>query len=256
MGDHPVGMRAKPAGCGVGGKTRMYNSNRRLIIGALQILIKFAKLRDKEHSFVHDCPGRKRRNISVLRALLELSSGHIQPTVKGNPLRNIFRTFDKALIDFRHTGYRNFSQDFRMNRHLSPAKEIQIVFLGNHLEHAHGKNTFSLLLRKEKHTDAVIPGFPKGNSAVFCSFFKEAVGNLQENSDTVSHLSRRVFSGAVLQLLHNVKSVIQDTVLHMSVNINYGADSAGIVVKLPVFCRIITHLRFSSDHSGMKECFI
>ena len=59
-----------------------------------------------------------------------------------------------------------------------------------------------------------------------------AVGDLCQDPDAVAHFARGVFAGPVLELLHDVQSVVQNPVVFSSVNIYNASDAAGIVLHL------------------------
>ena len=64
--------------------------------------------------------------------------------------------------------------------------------------------------------------------------------DLREDADTVAHFARGVLAGPVLELLHDVQSVVKDPVVFSAVDVNYGSDAAGIVLSLvPHICILI-----------------
>ena len=57
------------------------------------------------------------------------------------------------------------------------------------------------------------------------------MGNLQQDPDAVPCFSLAVFSGAVLQMRHDLQRVFYGIVRFLPLNIDNGSDSAVIVFK-------------------------
>ena len=58
------------------------------------------------------------------------------------------------------------------------------------------------------------------------------MGNLHQYAYTVAHLSGGVFSGPVLQALHNGQSIVHDGVAGNAVNAHHRADAAGVMLVI------------------------
>ena len=53
--------------------------------------------------------------------------------------------------------------------------------------------------------------------------------NLRQDTYAVAHLAGSIFTRAVLQLLYDMQRIIQNLVILVSVDVDDGADTAGIV---------------------------
>ncbi len=234
MCDHAVRMRTIPGRCRIGGETGMHDGNRRLIILALQVLIEFAELPHEEHTFIDHRTGGKRTDIRILRALLKLAADDIEAPVEINSLCGILRTADKALAYVRHAVARRGSENVRIRRDIPPAEKLQSLLLRDDLQHAHRKRALQVILREEEHTNAVI-ALAKCicvfNACLFHRLREEAVAYLQQNSDAVADLPGRIFAGSVLKLFHDMKSIVENLVVFVPVDIDDDADSAGVVFE-------------------------
>ena len=114
--DEAVGMRALPAGVGIGAESGMHHGNGRFIIFILQVCEEGTQLSYQEHSFVYDGPAGHGYHISIVIALLEYTAGNVETAVKLQTFLHIFRFFDKCLYDMRHTFQCFMSQNFGINR--------------------------------------------------------------------------------------------------------------------------------------------
>ena len=82
--------------------------------------------------------------------------------------------------------------------------------------------------------------------------------DLRQNADAISDGSGRVLSGTVLKLLDNGKRIVQNPVILVSVDINNGTDTAGIMIVLKLsilsdmLC-ILVHTYFSSFVQSAKK---
>ena len=61
------------------------------------------------------------------------------------------------------------------------------------------------------------------------------MADLGQNTNAVANLSGCVLAGAVLQLLNDMKCIVQNLIILMAVDIDNGSDSAGIVLFLQSF---------------------
>ena len=102
----------------------MHNSNGRLVIVILQVIVEFAQLHHEEHSLVDNGPRGKGADVGVLRALLELAAHHIESAVEFHSLLHILGLLDEALHDTWHGILGKVAQDFRVHRNISPAQEL------------------------------------------------------------------------------------------------------------------------------------
>ncbi len=58
------------------------------------------------------------------------------------------------------------------------------------------------------------------------------MADLRQNADAVADLSGRVLAGAVFQLLHDMKRIVQNLIVLVAVDVDDGADSAGVMFLL------------------------
>src|SRR5699024_11175639 len=108
--------------------------NSRLIVLILKITEKLTKLSYKEHSFINNCTAGQGYHISIIAALLKYAADNIQSAVKIQTFFHFLRPLNERLHNARHAVYSSFSQYFRMNRHFTPAQEIQSFFFYNYFK--------------------------------------------------------------------------------------------------------------------------
>ena len=224
-------MGTHPARVGIGAETGMYGCNSGLIIRILQILKELTQLFDQEHTLVYNCAAAHGYHISVVIALLEYAACHIEATVKIQSLFHLCRLSDKALHDVRHFLYGLITDLLRMGRKGSPAKELQSLFLYNHLQHFLCLVSCKFILGEEEHADTVFTCLAKLNAKRLCYLLEEFVGNLKHDADTISGLSFRVLAGAVFQVFYNMKCLLHGTVARDTLDIGYSTDTTVVMLK-------------------------
>ena len=224
-------MGTHPARVGIGAETGMYGCNSGLIIWILQILKELTQLFDQEHTLVYNCAAAHGYHISVVIALLEDAACHIEATVKIQSLFHLCRFSDKTLHDVRHFLYGLITDLLRMGRKGSPAKELQSLFLYNHLQHFLCLVSRKFILGEEEHADTVFTGLAKLNAKRLCYLLEEFVGNLKHDADAISGLSFRVLAGAVFQVFYNMKCLLHGTVARDALDIGYSTDATVVMLK-------------------------
>ena len=162
--------------------------------------------------------------------MLKFSSADIELSVEIDSSFYIRRPFYETLTDVRHAIPCHVSEDFRMNRNVSPTKKFHSAFFTDHFKHSFCKGSLKLILWKKEHSYSVVSCVLKLHSAASCSLGKKSVGNLKKDSYTVSNLSAGILSCTVLQLLNNTKCVVKGLYISMSVYIYYCSDTAGIAL--------------------------
>ena len=57
------------------------------------------------------------------------------------------------------------------------------------------------------------------------------MGNLGQNTDTVTGLAFRILTGSVLQILYDLQRILYGSTAFLTVNIDTGSDTAVIMLK-------------------------
>ena len=151
-----VRMRALPARCGVGGKARVHRGDHALVILVPQISIEPPQLTDEEHPLVHHGTRGQRADIGIVVALFKDAADDIQLAVKFQPARELLRTADKALGNKRHGIQRLFAENAAVGGHIAPAEQHHTLLFADDFKHLLRLTARKRVLRKEKHTDAVV----------------------------------------------------------------------------------------------------
>ena len=209
----------------------MNHCNSRLIVIILQITEKLPELSYKEHSFIYDRTAGQGYHISIIAALFKYTADNIQSPVKVQAFFHFLRPLNKCLHNARHTVYRSFSQYFRMNRHFTPAQEIQSFFFYNYFKNIFRLISLQLILGKKEHSHTIISFAPQSNAERLTDFAEESVRNLQKNTDAVSGFSFRILSCSVFQVLYNPEGARNSIVTFYAFNIYNCTDSAVIMFK-------------------------
>src|SRR5699024_10868197 len=123
------------------------------------------------------------------------------------------------------------AQYLRVDRHISPAQELKAALLQNDLKHFPGEIPLQRVLGEEEHAHAVVTLVPQSDADLCGCLGTKRVGNLRQDSHSVTNLSSSVFACAVFQFFYDRKGVIQDLVLLDAVDTDNSSDAAGIVLK-------------------------
>ena len=123
------------------------------------------------------------------------------------------------------------SQHIGEGRHFTPAEEFHSFFFHNDLEHLLGLIAAQLFLREEEHADTVFSLSADVHAQSPGHSGKKFVGNLGQNTDTVTGLAFRILTGSVLQILYDLQRILYGRAALLSVNIDTGSDTAVIMLK-------------------------
>ena len=237
--DKAVGVRAFPAGRGVGGVARVDERHGRLDGGVVEIDEEAAHLRGDQHALVHDGARAHGAYIEDFVAqgklsvglLLDSAAAHVQAALEGIAGGRVVRTAQEGLQDSGHTGVGRLAQVVRVNRHLAPKEQRHAGLGAALLKHAAGILYALLVLREEQHGHAIV-ALCRQNLATLLSLFTEKVmRNLEQDAGAVAGVLLESRAAAVLQVDQNGQCVVQDLVMALAVDIGKRADAACIVVE-------------------------
>ena len=122
-------------------------------------------------------------------------------------------------------------QHGRICGNLSPSQKFQAFLLHNDLKHLLCLIFLKLILGKEEHAHTVFPGFSDGNSKRGRYLLKKLMGDLCENSHTVTGLSLCILSCAVLQVFHYFQCIFHCRTALFALNVYAGTDTAVVMFK-------------------------
>ena len=231
VNDETVRMSTHPARIRVRTETGVNRCDCRLVIRILKILKEESQLFYKEHTLVYNRSTAQRYDIGVIITLLKHTAGNIETTVKVKSLLHVCRLSDKSLHDVRHLCDCLVTDQFRMSREITPAEELESLFLDDDLEHLFRLISRKLVLREEEHADAILALSTELDSERFCHLLKKFVGNLKHDSDTITCLALRVFSGAVLKVFHDVKCLVYCSMGLNAFDIGNCSDTTVVMLK-------------------------
>ena len=237
--DKAVGVRALPAGRGVGGVARVDERHGRFDGGVVEIDEEAAHLRGDQHALVHDGARAHGAHIEDLVAqgklgvglLFDGAAAHVQATLKGVARRRVVGTAQKGLQDGRHTGAGRLAQVVRIDRHLAP-KEQRHAGLGTALlKHAAGILYALVVLREEQHGHAIVALCRQNLAALLGLFTEKVMRNLEQDASAVAGVLLESRAAAVLQVDQNGQCIVQNLVMALAVDIGKCADATCIVVE-------------------------
>ena len=237
--DKAVGVRALPAGRGVGGVPRVDERYGRLDGGVVEIDEKAAHLRGDQHALVHDGARAHGAHIEDLVAQGELRIGlffdgaaaHVQTALKGIAGGRVVRTAQEGLQDSRHAGTGRLAQVVRVDRHLAPKEQRHAGLGAALLEHAAGILYALVILREEQHGHAIVALCRQNLAALLSLFTEKVMRNLEQDASAVAGVLLESRAAAVLQVDQNGQCIIQNLVMALTVDIGKRADATCIVVE-------------------------
>ena len=203
-----------------------------IVILILQILKKRPQLPHQEHPFIDDGPAGEGDHIGIVVALFKYPAYNVKLPVKLQALFHSFRLFHKGLPDGRHTFPGFMPQHHGIRGHFPPSQEIQPFLLGNDFKHFLCLACKQFVRREKEHTDPVFPLPAKVDPGHGAGLPEETMGNLGQDSHAVPCFAFRIFSRAMLQMLHNLKRIRHDPVAFFPMDAGHRADPAVIVFKL------------------------
>ena len=167
--------------------------------------------------------------------MFKLTAKDVELFVKLYTSGNVRRSLYKTLHDIRHAVSCNISKDLRINRRLPPTKELKAILFSYHFEHTHSEGSLKIILWEKEHTNAVVSGMTDINTKLLGFLFEKTMGNLCKNTYAVTDLAACILTCPMLKLLYYGKSIIQNFVVSMTVNIDDSADTTCVMLHLPEF---------------------
>ena len=209
--DKAVGVRALPAGRGVGGVARVNERYGRLNGRVVEVDEEAAHLRGDQHALVHDSARAHGAHIEDLIAqgklgvglLFDGATAHVQATLKGIAGGRVVRTAQEGLQDSRHAGAGRLAQVVRIDGYLAP-KEQRYAGLGAALlKHATGILYALVVLREEQHGHAIVALCRQNLAALLGLFTEKVMRNLEQDAGAVAGVLLESRATAVLQVDQN-----------------------------------------------------
>ena len=239
MDDKAVGVRALPAGRGVGGVARVDERHGRLDGGVVEVDEEAAHLRGHKHALVHDGARAHGAYIEDLVAqgklgiglLLDSATAHVQAALEGVTRRRIVGAAQKGLQNGGHAGACRLAQVVRVDGHLAPKEQRHAGLGAALLKHATGILYALVVLRKEQHGHAIVALCRQNLAALLSLFAKKVMRNLEQDTGTVAGVLLESRAAAVLQVDQNGQRVVQNLVMALAVDIGKRADATCIVVE-------------------------
>ena len=237
--DKAVGVRALPAGRGVGGVTRVNERHGRLDGGVVEVDEEAAHLRGDEHALVHDGARAHGAHVEDLVAqgelgvglLLDGAAAHIQAALEGVTGGRVVGAAQEGLQDGGHAGACRLAQVVRVDGHLAPKEQRHAGLGAALLKHATGILYALVVLREEQHGHAIVALCRQNLAALLSLFAKKVMRDLEQDAGAVAGVLLESGAAAVLQVDQNGQCVVQNLVMALAVDIGKRADATCIVVE-------------------------
>ena len=128
----------------------------------------------------------------------------------------------------RHTVAGFLSKNFFFYRNLSPTQKFQFLGLAGFFKTCFF--CFKALDWEEELANTIITLF-KFTNKITSFLFKKVMADLKKNSNSISSLTRSIFTSTMLQFFNNAKSIINNFVRFTSINVYNCTNSTVIVFK-------------------------
>ena len=237
--DKAVGVRALPAGRGVGGVARVDERHGRFDGGVVEVDEETAHLRGHKHALVHDGARAHGAHIEDLVAqgelgvglLLDGAAAHIQAALEGVAGGRVVGAAQEDLQDCGHAGAGRLAQVVRVDGHLAPKEQRHAGLGAALLKHAAGILYALVVLREKQHGHAIVALCRQNLAALLSLFAEKVMRNLEQDAGAVAGVLLESGAAAVLQVDQNGQCVVQDLVMALAVDIGKRADATCIVVE-------------------------
>ena len=237
--DKAVGVRALPAGRGVGGVARVDERHGRLDGGVVEVDEEAAHLCGDQHALVHDGARAHGAHVEDLVAqgklgvglLFDGAAAHVQAALEGIAGGRVVRTAQEDLQDSGHAGAGRLAQVVRVDRHLAPKEQRHVGLGAALLKHAAGILYALVVLRKEQHGHAIVALCRQNLAALLSLFTEKVMRNLEQDASAVASVLLESRAAAVLQVDQNGQRIVQNLVMALTVDIGKRADATCVVVE-------------------------
>ena len=124
------------------------------------------------------------------------------------------------------------TKNLREDRYCTPSKKFQALFFHDDLEHLLCLVTFQFILWEEELGDTILSLLSDRDPQFVTFFFEEFVGDLQQDTYTVSGLSLCIFSCTMLQIFYDFQSIFYCGVAFDAFTVDDRSDTTVIMLKL------------------------
>ena len=131
-----------------------------------------------------------------------------------------------------HTDSGFVSENFRINRNFTITKQFQAFFFHDDLKHLLCLVALQFILREEELGDTIFSLLSDLDSQFFTFFFEKLMGDLQEDTYTVSGFSFCIFSCTMFQIFYDFQSILYSSVAFDTFAVDDRSDTTVIMLKL------------------------
>ena len=201
-----------------------------------QVRVVAEQLWRKEHALVADRAAGHGNDVEIGRLVTEFF-GRQAFCPFASQVEGTFERFsgssvpvDKHLPDRRFGLTGQIAQTSRFARYVAPAQHLQSVIGNGLLEQFLALTPEVRVFRFEDHCHAVTPPFRKGDAESVGLFCEELVGDLKQDTGSVSGgfvASRRA---SMLEVQYNLVAQFKDTMAAAAVDVHNRTDAAGVML--------------------------
>ena len=238
MRDHPVRVREPPRREGIGGEALVHEGDRRDEAVVLQVEEVAAELRDQHHALVDDGPGRHGDRVELLHPRVveavdlvgDHLAGDVDPALERVLVGDRGGPADEHLTVMRLGGLHGVAEILRVHRHVAPAEERKALGGQGRFDDLLDDRPGLLRLRHEELPDGVRARGRKLEAETRALLREEAVRDLREDAAAVTHLGIGAHRAAVIEVLQDLQTLLDDRVGAAVVHVGDEADTAGVAL--------------------------
>jgi len=239
--DHPVRVRQRPLGEGVGGEALVHQGERRHEAGVLEVAVVLPDLAAQQQALVDDRARRHRRH-EVLLAVLQVQrldgvaghlADHVQLALERVGDHDVGTAADEDLPDHGLLGLHRRRHLHRVvDRHVAPAEQHLVLGTHRSLELLLAGQAGRVLLRQEHDAHAVFAGGRQRDALLRHLLAEELVRDLREDARAVAHQRVGTDGAPVVEVAQDLETLLDDLVALLALDVGDEADTAGVVLEL------------------------
>ena len=238
--DVAVGVRALPAGRGVGGVAGVHEAEGALHGGVVEVEEEAAHLGGEQHALVDHrarAHGAHVEDAAVegargLGRLLDGAAAHVEGALEVVAGGHGVRAADEGLPDGGHGVAGGLAKVVGVHGDLAPEQQRQAGGGAAVLEGAAGGGHAELVLGQEEHGHAVVALVGEQAPLLLGLLAEEPVGHLQKDAGAVAGGALEAHAAAVLEVDEDRQGVVDHLVAAPALDVGEGADAAGVVLEL------------------------
>ena len=238
MRDHPIRVRQRPFGEGVGREALVYQRQRRFAARVLQVAVILADLVGQQQALVDDGPCRHRRHeiflaVQQVQRLDRVAAGfadYVQLALQRVGHHDVRAAADEQLADHRLlVAHRGRHRHLGIDRDVAPAQHHLALGQRGALQFLLAGDARGVLLRQEHHADAIFARRRQLDALLGHLLAIVLIRNLDQDAGAVPHQLVGPDRATVIEILQDQQALFDDRMALFPLDMRDETDATGIV---------------------------